>query len=90
MHKFITTTALLTALGAAAPAAAQEVVYAPPLPITSLEARDIAASNGVIGIRKMELDEGLWKIEGRGADGARVEMKIDRGTGAIVELERYY
>jgi hypothetical protein len=90
MRKFITTAAFLITLGAASPVAAQEVVYAPPLPITSLEAQDIAAMNGVIAIREMELDEGMWKIKGRAANGARVEMKIDRGTGAIVELERYY
>lgn len=53
------------------------------------EAREIAAFNGVIAIRRIELDEGVWKIEGRDRSDRRVEMKIDPHTGEIAELDRF-
>jgi hypothetical protein len=46
--------------------------------------------NGVIAIRKIEFDDGAWKVEGRGRDGGRIEMKIHPQTGEILKLERYY
>jgi uncharacterized membrane protein YkoI len=91
MQKLITAAALLIATSAS-PVAAQEVVYAPSPPVSAAEAQDIAASTGIVAIRKMELDDedGQWEIKGRAADGARVEVEIDRRTGAIVQVERYY
>jgi hypothetical protein len=69
-------------------AIAQPVIYSPA--VSAAEAQDIAASNGVVALRKLELDDGKWKIEGRDVSGARVEMKIDPISGAIVKLERHY
>jgi hypothetical protein len=97
MHKSIIA-ALFSLAAVAAPSAAMAqaaVVYGPPPavyagPVTAAEAQDIAAVNGVVAIRKIERDEGLWKIRGRDVGGARVEMKIDIASGAIVQLERYY
>jgi hypothetical protein len=95
MHKPIAAAAISFVALIASPAAmAQTAVYDPPAvyagPVSAAEAQDIAVANGVVAIRKVELDEGLWKLRGRDAAGARVEMKIDRGSGAIVNLERYY
>ena len=53
------------------------------------EARDIAAMNGVVAFRRIELDDGVWKIEGRDRSDRRVEMKIDPYSGEIAELERF-
>ena len=53
------------------------------------QAQDIAVVNGVIAIRKIEFNDGAWKVEGRDREGRRVEMKIDPGTGEILRLERY-
>jgi len=79
--------ACLTALSA--PAGAQTVgVYAPN--ISAAEAQDIAAVNGVIGIRKIEFDDGAWKVQGLARDGGRIEMKIHPQTGEILRLERFY
>ena len=70
------------------PAAAQTVgVFVPPH--SAAQAQDIAVANGVIAIRKIEFDDGAWKVEGRDRDNRRVEIKISP-TGEILRLERYY
>jgi hypothetical protein len=89
MQKFVIAAMLvLITVATSVGAMAQAIVYSPP--VSAAEAQDIAAANGVIALRKLELDEGKWKIEGRDTAGARVEMKIDRLSGAILELQRYY
>ena len=89
MRSGIAIAAIVFACLAAAPAAAQTVgVYAPA--ISAEQAQDIAAINGVIAIRKIEFDDGRWKIEGLDREGRRVEMKIHPRTGEIIRLERYY
>jgi Peptidase propeptide and YPEB domain len=80
---------LLTVLALAAPAAAQNVIFVPGTGVTAAVAQDIAVGNGVIAIRKIEFDDGAWKVEGRDREGRRVEMKIDPSTGEIIKLERY-
>jgi len=79
---------LVACLAAATPAGAQSGVVVPN--ISAAEAQDIAAVNGVIGIRKIEFNDGAWKIEGLARDGGRIEMKIHPQTGEILRLERYY
>lgn len=74
-------------LGSAA-ASAQTVGAGNPL-VAVDEARDIAAFNGVVAIRKIEFDDGYWKIEGRDREDRRVEMKIDPRTGEIAQLEKF-
>ena len=79
---------MLTCFAIPSGAKAQTVGVAPPL-ITVDEARDIALVNGVVSIRKIEFDEGLWKIYGRDEAGRRVEMKVDPRSGQIAQLERF-
>ena len=73
---------------AAVPASAQTVGVGPPM-VTVSDARDIAVSAGVLYIRKIELDDGKWKVQGRDQGGRRVEMEIDPRTGNIAQLERF-
>jgi len=80
---------LFALLTLAAPAAAQNVIFVPGTGVTAAVAQDIAVGNGVIAIRKIEFDDGAWKVEGRDREGRRVEMKIDPSTGEIIKLERY-
>jgi hypothetical protein len=89
MRAWIMIPAILFACLASPPhAAAQTVgVYVPG--VSAAQAQDIAAINGVIAIRKIEFDDGAWKVEGRDREGRRVEMKIHPGTGEIIRLERY-
>lgn len=69
-------------------ARAQTVGVGPQI-VTVDEARDIAAFNGVVIIRRIEFDEGVWKIEGRDRSDRRVEMRIDPESGEIAQLERF-
>jgi Peptidase propeptide and YPEB domain len=81
---------LFACLAFSPPAAAQTVgVVVPGAGVTADVAQDIAVGNGVIAIRKIEFDDGAWKVEGRDREGRRVEMKIHPGTGEIIRLERY-
>jgi Peptidase propeptide and YPEB domain len=89
MHTRTLIPAIILACLAVTPAAAQTVgVYVPPL--SAAQAQDVAVMNGVIAIRKIEFDDGAWKVEGRARDGGRIEMKIHPQTGEILKLERYY
>jgi hypothetical protein len=94
MRNRIAIVTLLSA-GIAAPLAAnppsalaQTIGVAPPM-LSVSDARDIAVMNGVIYIRKIELDDGMWKVVGRDQAGMRVEMEIDPVTGEIAHLERF-
>jgi hypothetical protein len=80
---------LLASLAIGTPATAQNVIFVPGTGVTAAVAQDIAVGNGVIAIRKIEFDDGAWKVEGRDREGRRVEMKIDPSTGEIIKLERY-
>jgi hypothetical protein len=91
MRSWIVIPALLFAcLALSLPAAAQNVILLPEGGVTADVAQDIAAGNGVIAIRKIELYDGAWKVEGRDREGRRVEMKIHPATGEIIRLERFY
>jgi len=80
---------LFVCLASSSPGAAQSVIFVPGGGVTADVAQNIAVGNGVIAIRKIELDDGAWKVEGRDREGRRVEMKIHPGTGEIIKLERY-
>ncbi len=88
MRYRIASAALALACLAAAPAMAQTVGAGSPV-ISVDDARDIAAFNGVVLIRKIEFDDGGWKVEGRDRANRRVEMRIDPRTGEIAELEKF-
>jgi len=69
-------------------ATAQTVGVGPPA-MSVDQARDIAVMNGVIAIRKIELYDGTWHVNGRDEAGRRVEMQIDPRSGDIAHLERF-
>jgi len=89
MRNWITVPTVMCACLLATPLAmAQNVgAYAPP--VSWDQAQEIAVVNGVIAIRKIEFDDGNWKVEGRDRAGRRVEMRIHPRTGEIEQLERY-
>jgi hypothetical protein len=90
MHTWIVIPAMLFAcLALSSPAVSQNVIFVPGSGVTADVAQNIAVGYGVIAIRKIEFDDGAWKVEGRDREGRRVEMKIDPGTGEIIQLERY-
>ena len=71
---------LALSLGLAAPAAAQ--------PLTIEEVRGMAFDKGIVKLQEVELDDGIWEVEGTDASGHEIEMKIEAGSGRIIKLER--
>ncbi len=93
MRTRIVTIALMSAcIAAPLGAMAQTVGLGPPTisgPLSVDEARDVAVMNGVVAIRKIELYDGTWHVNGRDQAGRRVEMQIDPRSGEIAHLERF-
>ena len=87
-HRIAVVTLVSACIAAPLGATAQTVGVAPPV-MSVDDARDIAVMNGVIAIRKIELYDGKWKVEGRDQSGMRVEMQINPRTGEIAHLERF-
>ena len=63
------------------------VVVPPPAPIDN--ARNVAAMNGVVDIRKIDFYDDAWHVEGRDLSGHHVSMTIDPRTYTIAYLERW-
>jgi uncharacterized membrane protein YkoI len=57
-------------------------------PLSIDDVRAMAFDKGIVKIEEVELDDGIWEIEGYGSDGHEIEMKVDAASGAIVKLER--
>jgi hypothetical protein len=71
---------LVLSLALAAPASAQ--------PVTIEDVRAMAFDKGIVRIDEVELDDGVWEVEGTDASGHEIEMKIEAGSGQIIKLER--
>ena len=71
---------LALSLALAAPAMAQ--------PVTIEDVRAMAFDKGIVRIEEVELDDGVWEVEGIDASGQEIEMKIEAGSGQIIKLER--
>ena len=71
---------LALGLALAAPALAQAV--------TIEDVRTMALDKGIVRIEEVELDDGVWEVEGIDASGQEIEMKIEAGSGQIIKLER--
>ncbi len=52
------------------------------------DVRAMAFDKGIMKIKEVELDDGIWEVEGTDASGHEIEMKVDAASGAIVKLER--
>ncbi|HEU5275407.1 MAG TPA: PepSY domain-containing protein [Xanthobacteraceae bacterium] len=89
MRTTVAAAALLMSLFALPASAPAQTVGVAPDRITVDEARDVAGMNGVVDIRKIELYDGAWHVDGRDMTGRHVEMTIDPHSGTIAHLERY-
>ena len=74
--------AFVALLSVSSPAPAQEYY------VSSADAQAIAVQNGVAIVYRLQLDEGVWKIEGRDLNGRYIYMRIDPRTGDVVRLDR--
>ena len=71
---------LAMSLALAAPAAAE--------PVTIEDVRGLAFDKGIVKIEEVELDDGIWEVEGYDASGHEIEMKVEAASGQIIKLER--
>ena len=52
------------------------------------DVRNMAFDRGVVTIKEIELDHGIWEVQGRDAGGHKIEMKVDALSGEIVKMRR--
>jgi uncharacterized membrane protein YkoI len=52
------------------------------------DVRAMAFEKGIVKIDEVELDDGVWEVEGYDANGKEIEMKVEAATGNIIKLER--
>ena len=48
----------------------------------------MAFDKGIATIKEIELDDGVWEVEGRDDSGHKVEMEVDARSGEIVRTRR--
>ena len=73
--------ARLEALDAQAKAASFHIMHA--------RAVEIAKANGLVSIREVELEHGSnWKVEGRDANGVKLEIELSGHDGKVLKVER--
>lgn len=57
-------------------------------PISMDQARRIAQDNGMMRIDEIELDDGVWEVEGRDSASAKIEINLRATDGAVIKVER--
>jgi Peptidase propeptide and YPEB domain len=82
-------------IGCAVAAALVALVGVTPVPATAAtplsiyDARQIGFNMGIVQIKKVELDDGVWEIKGWDKAGHKIEIKADADSGKIVKVERH-
>jgi len=56
--------------------------------LTVDDVRDMAFAKGVVTIKEIELDDGIWEVEGRDAGGHKIKIEVDARSGEIVKIKR--
>jgi hypothetical protein len=56
--------------------------------VTIEDVRAMAFDKGIVRIEEVELDDGVWEVEGTDASGHEIKMKIEAGSGQIIKLKR--
>jgi uncharacterized membrane protein YkoI len=56
--------------------------------VTVEQARDTAFGVGVDLIDEIELDDGIWEVEGHDKTGHKIKLEIDAASGEIVKIKR--
>ena len=56
--------------------------------LTIDDVRNMALARGVATIEEIELDHGIWEVQGRDASGHKIEMKVDALSGEILKMRR--
>ncbi len=50
--------------------------------------RAMAFDQGIVHLEEVELDDGVWKVEGEDEYGQEIEMEVDARSGRIVKMKR--
>jgi uncharacterized membrane protein YkoI len=56
--------------------------------LTIEEVRAMAFAKGIATIKEIELDDGIWEVEGRDDGGHKIEVEVDARSGEIVKMRR--
>ena len=56
--------------------------------LTIEDVRAMGFDKGIATIKEIELDDGVWEVEGRDNSGHKVEMEVDARSGEIVKMRR--
>ena len=56
--------------------------------LTIEDVRAMAFDKGIATIKEIELDDGVWEVEGRDDSGHKIEMEVDARSGEIVKMRR--
>jgi uncharacterized membrane protein YkoI len=56
--------------------------------LTVDDVRDMAFAKGVVTIKEIELDDGVWDVEGRDASGHKIKIEVDARSGEIFKIKR--
>ena len=56
--------------------------------ITAEEAIRIAREAGVARVQEVDCDDDKWEVEGRDAQGRRIEVEVHAGTGRVLDIDR--
>jgi uncharacterized membrane protein YkoI len=59
-----------------------------PYAVSIDDVRNMALDRGVTKIKEIELDDGVWELEGWDATGHEIEMEVDARSGAIIKMKR--
>jgi uncharacterized membrane protein YkoI len=57
-------------------------------PLTIDDVRPMAFNKGISTIKEIELDDGVWEVDGRDDSGHKIEMEVDAQSGEIVKMRR--
>ena len=57
-------------------------------PVNIDDVRAMAFDKGMVNIKNVELDDGVWEIKGYDATGHKIKMEVEAWSGAIVKLKR--
>ena len=56
--------------------------------ITAEEAIRIAREAGVARVQEVDCDDDKWEVEGRDAQGRKIEVEVHAGTGRVLDIDR--
>jgi hypothetical protein len=59
-------------------------------PVSIDEVRGMAFARGIVTIKDVDLDDGVWEVVGFDSYGAKIKMWVDAYSGAIIKMKRKF